>query len=428
MGQNQHLKGEKLTDAIVELISKCSIETDTNPDRLDWNFFQKWLAEHDGNLWIGSIEIGRAGGFKNIRDAYFPPVPDKEIVDFSRIKEHARVNRKLAAKSVQERFLAESIEELSRRVFKGRISSSPVLRLASGKKTSRIVNAVLSDLHFGADLKNQETGTDYGRVEESRRAAAVFEQIAEYKMEHRSETELELLILGDIIQGQLHDPRDGAVLAEQVCRAIHILSQGIGFLSVVYKKIRVRCSPGNHGRNIARHPDRATNQKWDSNENIAYYAIKMACSGLKNVEFFIPKTPWVEYPVFNNRVFATHGDTVLNIGNPGNQIKVSAIERQVNRINASLPDSQEYSVFVLGHVHVGSVSHLPNGSVVVTNGTLMPQDSFAVSIGLIESVCGQYLWESVPGHPFGDSRFIVVNKSHDIDQRLDKIIKPWSNL
>jgi predicted phosphodiesterase len=421
------LKGNELSDCIAQLISECAAEEEIDPREVNWKIFQKYLKEQEVD--VGSVEVGKAGGFKVIHDAYFPPVPTKASVEISRVKEHARLNRKLGAQAVREQFLAESIESFSERVFKGRIQPFSISRLVSPqKKTQRVVNAVLSDLHFGADLRAEETGDAYGKIEEARRAAAVFEQIMEYKIEHRSETELELLILGDIIQGQLHDPRDGAELAEQVCRAIHILSQGVAYLASGYKKVRVRCATGNHGRNKARHEDRATHQKWDSHETILYYSIKQACAALKNVEFFIPRTPFVTYEVFGQKVFATHGDTVINVSNPGAQIRVRAIENQVNRINASLNDRDEYSVFVLGHVHTGTITHLSNGSTVITNGALIPQDSFAVSIGLLETKCGQWIWESVPGFPVGDSRFIKVGREHDSNAKLDKIIQPWSSL
>lgn len=424
----QPLKGSELSDCIAQLISECAEEQDGfEPRDVQWRTFKRFLKEQD--LGIGSVEVSKAGGFKTIQDAYFPPVATKEVIEISRVKDHARLNRKLGAQSVKEKFLAENIEQFASRVFKGRIEPFSISKLTSSKNTtSRVVNAVLSDLHFGADLKIHETGTEYGRIEEARRAAAVFEQIMEYKIEHRSDTELELLLLGDIIQGQLHDARDGAELAEQICRSIHILSQGISYLASGYKKVRVRCATGNHGRNKARHFDRATHQKWDSHETIIYYSLSQACAAFKNVEFFIPKTPFLTYDVFGHKVFATHGDTVLNVGNPGNQIRVSAIERQVNRINASLNDSEEYAVFVLGHVHTGTITHLSNGSVVLTNGALIPQDSFAVSLGILETKCGQWMWESVPGYPVGDSRFISVDKNVDRDARFDKIIKPWSSM
>jgi hypothetical protein len=39
--------------------------------------------------------------------------------------------------------------------------------------------------------------------------------------------------------------------------------------------------------------------------------------------------------------------------------------------------------------------------------------------------CGQWLWESVPGHITGDCRFLDVNETHDQDASFEEIIKPF---
>ena len=85
-------------------------------------------------------------------------------------------------------------------------------------------------------------------------------------------------------------------------------------------------------------------------------------------------------------------------------------------------------MFVVGHVHTASVTHLSNGAVMMTNGAMVPSDEYAVSIGLFENFCGQYMFESVKGYPVGDCRFIRVSKVDDQNKELDKIIKPFDEL
>jgi hypothetical protein len=207
-----------------------------------------------------------------------------------------------------------------------------------------------------------------------------------------------------------------------------LLTQALTQLSLNFREVKVYCNSGNHGRNTGRHHDRAVNQKWDSIETIINYALKYALKNVKNVDVIIPKTPYLEYKVFGKKIFATHGDTVLNPGYPGKSIKTGVLENQINRINASLKDSDEYSVFIVGHVHVASVTHLSNNSVMITNGSLVPVDEYAVSIGMMESANGQYLFESVEGFPVGDCRFIKVSQEDDTNKELDKIIKPFEGL
>jgi hypothetical protein len=239
---------------------------------------------------------------------------------------------------------------------------------------------------------------------------------------------LAIHLLGDIIDGQLHDPRNGAPLAEQMARAIHILSQAIAYLSGRFKKVKVYCVAGNHGRNTSRHHDRAVNQKWDSFENAIYFAVKTALVKCDNVEFSIPYTAYYVIDQFGMKGFFTHGDTVMKPGYPGKNIDVAGLHRQANEFNAKHSDGDRYVLFAVGHVHIAADVTLPNGEVVITNGALVPSDAYATSIGIMNTWCCQQLWETVPGIMFGDHRRLNVGVYNDKDSSLDKIIKPFESL
>lgn len=417
----------KLTDMsasnfIALLMQDCAISLKIEPSELVAGQFKEYLLETEQ-----VVDMNSLGGFNLIKDAHFPPTPTNTKIEKKRVALQATANRKLGNVLLDKKYVLETTEKFAARVFSGRVIPNKNLFNGSKYKHNRIVNVVLSDLHIGSDLKKSKTGAlDFGTLEESRRLAAVVKEIINYKPQYRKETELELLLLGDIIQGQLHDQRDGAVLAEQKCRAMHLLTQFVSQLAIYYPKIRVRCATGNHGRNTSRHRERATLDKYDSHETEIYYAVKNACSRLTNVEIFIPLTPYVSYEVFGKRILCTHGDTVLNPGNPASAINIKLLENQINKINASLSDSEEYAVAIVGHVHTASMTHLGNGTVMITNGALIPVDQFAVSIGCLESTCGQWMFESVKNYPVGDSRLIKVDAKTDKDTSLDSIIKPWS--
>jgi UDP-2,3-diacylglucosamine pyrophosphatase LpxH len=425
------MSDSELSEHIAELIEQCGKDMKREPQDLTWYDFREHTKYAWGKSLYGIIPrvITRVGGFNIIRDAYFPPtLGTEQSIEKSRLREHALVNRRLGSEAVRREFLYQQVEHFAQKTFGGKIQPVALPKsVKPGTTTKRILTCVLSDLHFGTDLKKEETGyLTYGPVEEARRLAKVMKQVCDYKLEYRSETELELLLLGDIIQGDLHDKRDGAVLSEQICRAVHLLSQAIALCASQFKSVRVRCATGNHGRITSRHFGRATFQKFDSHETVIYYSIKMACSALTNVEFDIPKMPYTTYTVFGKKIFITHGDTVLNPGNPGRNIQTASLESQINRINASLHDKDEYSVVIVGHVHVASMTHLNNGTVMISNAALIPADNFAVSIGILESNCGQWIFESVENYPVGDSRLIKVGKETDEDESLDEYIKPWA--
>lgn len=413
------MKNKEELNAIKAAIIEAATAEGIHPSQLT----KAQLMKHTD---VTDWELRKFGGLANIKNANFA-IEEKKLAEIQDMKAVRAYISKLEKE-------AGNLESLQNRIMEELKTVVKPLKINSYKRQNksrikRNVNLVLSDLHIGSDITKAETGVlDFGRLQESRRLAKVFKEAIEYKEQYRDETELNVLLLGDIIQNSLHDMRDGAPLAEQVARAIHLLSQGFMHLAEHYPKVRVYCATGNHGRNTGRHQTRATHQKWDSIETIIYYALKTVFDKVENVEFHIPLTPYVTYEVFGKQVFATHGDTVFNPGMPGKNIQVSNLEEQTNRINASLLDDKEYAVFVVGHVHTGSITHLGNNSTIFTNGPLVPSDDYAVSIGLLEGNCGQWMFESVDGYAVGDCRYIRVEQKDDENESFDKLIKPFVSM
>lgn len=297
------------------------------------------------------------------------------------------------------------------------------------QKVDRILNVKLSDLHFGARLDGRELPIHYGPTEEARRLAHVARQAIEYKYVHRNETSCKVHILGDTFQGQLHDPRDGAPLAEQVASTQYLLTQFVARMSEHFHKVDVYCTPGNHGRFKTRHPERATNEKWDALETVMYYGVKQAVQCLPNVSVTIPRTPWYAWEAFGQWGFGTHGDTVFKgVGYPGSNLNVKAAKAEVNKINTSRTyGGRRYSLFMMGHVHVGSMTQLDNGAVLLTNGPLIPPDGFSVSLGSLDNECCQWMFESTKDHILGDARLVKLTQAVDNDKSLDSLISAFSD-
>jgi hypothetical protein len=336
----------------------------------------------------------------------------------------AFVNRRVANSMARETVFQEDLEDVLSRVF-----SKPIVRpegfakrKAAKKPAKRILNLALSDLHFHSLLNAREVPTPFGPKEEARRLAYVVSEAAEYKTHYRDHTELYVHIFGDIILGELHDPREGANLTDQFAAATYYFIQAISFLSAHFPKVTVRCVPGNHGRRKSRHHDRATSEKWDSYENMIYFATKMGVAPLKNVTVEIPYTPFYTYKAFGKTGFVTHGDTVLDVGFPSDTISIKKIRGQINEFNAGDVKSD---LFMVGHVHTGSMVEIPSGPTLISNGALIPPDPYCISRGTFHTNCGQQLFESVEKYICGDRRFLNVGRAQDEDSSLDDIIKPY---
>jgi predicted phosphodiesterase len=412
---------------IAKKIGECAEAMKVEPCDLTWADFRSYgsVAYGENNLGIVRRDITRLGGFNALRDAHFPPEATAYAGVKKRVREHANLNRRLGVSANDDEFQFQRIEEFASRVFSGRVKFIPPPKAAPIIK--RAVVMCLGDDHWGADLLKTETGAhDFGKVEEARCVAKCVKEMVEFNVEHRAETELHVVLLGDFIHGCLHDMRDGAVLSEQQSRAIHLLIQFVAHASAAYPKVTVHGVTGNHGRDKSRHIKQATSGKFDSREMLIYSAVKMATRALTNVTWDLPLSAFCVFKIFGKKYFVTHGDGVIKVGNPGQSINVSELEKQTNRLNATLRDKDEYSVVIVGHVHQSARVLLNNGVTVIVNGAGTPVDAFAVSIGIFESVSSQQIFEVVPGFPVGAGYPIMLDESVYQDESLDKLVKPWT--
>lgn len=414
---------KNFADAMVRCAKVLGVEAKD----LEYTDFNDWivseLKEIDKSKDYNSIihNLKRIGGFKKVKEAEFGVEvnPDALLV-----KEKVKKATAVAKSEAKEQHFVKSFEAICDKYFTNRVVI-PKFNFKKHKDYDRNLHLLLSDMHFGALLRPEEGLTKYGRLEASRRLAKVVGETIDYKIQYRDKTKLIVNINGDVIQGKLHDLMDGEEIGYQVGIAIHLLEQALAHFAANFPEVEVNCATGNHDRNKERHNERAIAGKWDGHAVNIFYALKKAMSRYSNIKINIPLTPWVAYQSFGVNYFGTHGDTHIKPGNPGSAVNVKGLENQINALNASLKDTDEYKVVFLGHVHVGMMLRLNNGVTLITNPPLIPVDAFAKSIGIWESPTGQWLWESIPGYPVGDSRYLVVDTSTDADHSLDTLIKPF---
>jgi hypothetical protein len=335
-------------------------------------------------------------------------------------------NRRQAQVMARNQLFAQTWQKLARKHRKVYLPSRKAPKLKGDDKQRRVLNLLLSDLHFGSLLDHRENPYQYGPVEEARRIGAIFNEAAEYKTRYREYTELRIHLAGDLFQGQLHDPRDGAPLTAQAIACAEYLTQGIAFLSGHFPVVKVDFTPGNHGRNVARHQERAVHQKWDAVETMTYHDVWNGVKHLDNVKAtpaLANRRPFYEFKDFEETGLVTHGDTFLKVGIPSKTIYVERVRSQLNSIMVG--SGKRYSVVAVGHVHIKSSIALPEGVRFITNGCLVPPDQFSQSIGSVSVMCGQQMWESTKAYPVGDERFAQVDHHTDKDPYFDKIIKPF---
>jgi UDP-2,3-diacylglucosamine pyrophosphatase LpxH len=299
------------------------------------------------------------------------------------------------------------------------------VKLLKKRKTKRTVVAHMADNHIGAVIKKETMDgiNEFNPEIAARRIAYYVKQVVQYKPHHREDSELVLVFNGDMLHGVIHGTDTANVLpaSTQHVIALRIYSQAISFLAQNFAKIRVVGETGNHSRFTHKlNKGRQTEEKWDSFETIMYTSLQEKFRDNKNIEFVITKSPYTIIDIQGHKALITHGDTVLNVGQPGNSINVKSITTQINSIASSL--GYRIDMVLVGHVHKATYIILDNGTHLIIDGPLSGNDEYVQSLGILCSNPVQQIFEVTPDMVVGDMRFVKVDQG-DNDESLDKIIE-----
>jgi len=309
------------------------------------------------------------------------------------------------------------------------IKMHPKVKIKRRGTPSRSVVAHISDTHIGVNINEEEMGgtNKFNSTIAARRFAMFFFEIANYKLDHRKDTELVLVLNGDILAGVIHNQEHVVDrMSTQFSSALRILSQGISFLSQHFADIRVICTTGNHDRRMHKaDKGRASADKWDSFSIDLYISLRERFVEYDNINFTIPVTPYALFKVQGHNFFATHGDTIINIGNVSKKIEFKNLKDQINDISIAL--DTKLHVVMVGHVHKQTYQTLDNGTELLINNSLSGVDTFAQSIGILKGVKSQQLIEVTSDFPVGDLRSVRLDKADDNDE-LDQIVEPMARL
>jgi hypothetical protein len=390
-------------------------------------------------------QLQSVGGYQTLLSTYFP-MTTKSLKDIELNKQRKSYLGKLEKQYGKWDAFAEQLtDSLCKRLETMRVE--PVILNEKATKayiksiektdlhdtTPRSVVVALTDLHFGTNVDPAELGgkNEFNWNIGARRFGFIMEQLQTYKMELRHlHEEVVLLLGGDLIGGIIHNQEgpDYDLITFQVNGALSYFIQAFEHLKAFYPKVRVVCQPGNHGRMMHKQSkDRALSQKYDSYENIIFYALSKYFSKDPKVEIVVPKTPYATVTIQGHRVYMTHGDGVFVTGNPGKSINTDNINKQVSRVNeAEYKEGRDpFEVFVFGHVHQAAHFQVSSGAHIIINGSMIGTDSFAQGVGITSNNPVQVLWEMNSKFPVGDSRWLFVSAADD-QQRLEKIIKPYN--
>lgn len=428
----------KLLKDIVADIERIANKIGVEPFQLNKAQFKEFSK-------VSEWDLKKVGGYQTLLTTYFP-MTDKNLKDIQLSKQRKSYVNKLEKQyGTWEAFAEQLTDSLVKRLATMKVE--PLILNEKATKdyiksmaktdlhdtTPRSVVIALTDLHFGTNVDKDELGgkNEFNWKVGARRFGFIMEQLQTYKLELRPlHEEIVLLLGGDLIGGIIHNQEgpDYDLITYQVNGALSYFVQAFERLKGWYPKVRVVCQPGNHGRMMHKQSkDRALSQKYDSFENIIFYALSTYFKNDPKVEIVVPKTPYAEVTVQGHRIYMTHGDGVFITGNPGKSINTDNIDKQVQRVNGQESNAcrKPFEVFVFGHVHQAAHFQVSSGAHIIINGSMIGTDSFAQGVGITGNNPVQVMWEMNQKFAVGDSRWLFVSAG-DKEARYEKIIKPYN--
>lgn len=382
----------------------------------------------DGSPWPSNDDLVRLGGWAVVKAAAASEREDLQPTEQDLAARRGlqletnyrrKVERKLGDRMSFETSLLETLE----RAWSARpvtLSQSPRYGKELAAPIDSEVVLFLSDLHFGSVIDPAEVpGNAYNWTVAARRLGLLVHEAATYKISRDEPRKLRILLGGDIIEGTIHGrDHDSYPLAEQIDGTCQMLTSAIDFLRLYFHEINVVCATGNHDRWTER--KREVSGKWNGIATTIYRRLASTFRHQHEVKFHVPKTPYTMWTApGGHQCLLTHGDTVINCGQPSKNLKIDALSSQVSKLAKAL--GHAIDLVAVGHYHTPLSTQLEDGCAFVVNGCASGTGPYAQSLGIHGSAPTQLLWESVPGHPLGDCRFVRL-KAADNEPGWEEIV------
>jgi hypothetical protein len=303
------------------------------------------------------------------------------------------------------------------------ISKINKLTIPAHVPSDTAIVAHLSDTHFGSSPDPEEVlGGRYNWEIAARRMGLFAWQIGEFKREKNRDRVLHLVVNGDGTEGVIHpDDRGIDMLSVQLDGQRQILTHFIDHMRTKFARVHVHCTTGNHGRWVHRdNGRRPTSQKYDSADMVVYRSLEAIFRSFPDVVFDIPKTPFCIWDVCGHRFLATHGDSVLSLGQPSKNLKFDALFSKLYHLESNEAlGGQRFAAICLGHYHHPMVCRIPGRSpqpYLTINGAASGRSAFSQSYGFASSPPSQTMWETTSEHAIGDFRIVDLERADDDPQ------------
>ena len=244
---------------------------------------------------------------------------------------------------------------------------------------------VLSDLHFGKKTSYYNTTI---ALERFNKTIDNFIKVVMQQKKSIPINKICLLLTGDIVDGEnifpTHNHHIDSPVLSQVFDTAPVFVERIAELASMFEEVSIHCVRGNHGR-VSKHNHE------DTNFDLFYYKVlEIALRDVENVKFNVCRG-W-------SHIVEVNGVKILQYH--GHQIKMTlnlpwyGITTRVSRW-ASTEKLADFDVAIQGHFHAASILRW-NNKLIITNGTIVDGDDFALEFLGLESSQSQWCFGTHP--------------------------------
>ena len=317
---------------------------------------------------------------------------------------------------------------------------------AKGDST-QIVVAPLSDTHIGEYVDYQQMSglNSYNFDIFNKRLSGWASQVLTLVSLRREAVPIDELVipmLGDMISGDIHEELSNTNLdncMQQMIRGANLLGQALMFLAPHFKKIRVPCVVGNHGRMTRKPPMKDKYMDWDY---MLYQWIAAFCQNQKNIEFDIRKSYVSTFKVFDKNVLIMHGDSASGAGSLTTITRVltnlrsvlqyrKGLEPEAGEVHTDLLDPNilpaSFDSVMMGHFHRTDEIDIGTGHALIC-GCMKGGDEFALQRLAVITKPQQLITYWHPKYGYIGKEFIYLNRYDTKESNFSDILpEVWIN-
>jgi len=190
---------------------------------------------------------------------------------------------------------------------------------------------------------------------------------------------LNIFLIGDLVDGDMIYPGHAHGVEMPVVDQIYqlgfpMLRDFLILMMKLFKRVDVHCIYGNHGR-VNKYASRKTNFDYVLYKHLEAHFANYS----SNLKFFVYEDWKAVVSIQGHKFLITHGDAVSG-GSGGTPLAalLTALMKWATT------NTEKFRYMVVGHFHTANVLHWTKDLTLITNGTMVSSDDFAIRVLKLE--------------------------------------------